>query len=313
MTKVVSALPMMDLRRLRTLQEVVAQGSFSAAARALDYTQSSVSEQVATLERELGMTLVERASRPVHATAAGELVLTHAEGLLGQVASVERELALLARGESGTLDVGGFFTAWATFMPAAVATFSRSHPAVKLDLHQHEPDPALSGVRARDLDLAVVYRLGADEDDDDLRWAHLLDDPYAVVLPAGDDLAQRERVTLADLEDRRWVCPPRDHDYTGVLRRLCWEHQGFDPHVGYETGDIAMVQPLVAAGLAVSVMPALALRPTHEGVVVRPLDAIPLARSVWAVHPAARPAPATGAMVEALVGAARESGATALG
>ncbi|HEV2753452.1 MAG TPA: LysR family transcriptional regulator [Solirubrobacteraceae bacterium] len=303
---------MLDLRRLRTLREVVDRRSFSAAARALDYTQSSVSEQVATLERELGVSLIERSGRPLRPTAAGEIVLAHAAELLGRAAWAERELAMLARGEAGPLGLCGFFTAWATFMPAAVAAFSGAHPAVKLDLHQHEPAPALSGVRARDLDVAVVYRFAA-EGDGDLTWTRLLDDPYAVVLPAGDPLAEHENLSLAELEQRRWVCPPADHDYTKVLRGLCREHGGFEPDVGYETGDIAMVQPLVAAGLAVGVMPLLALWPRHEGVAVRPLRKTPLARSVWAVRPAQRPAPAAGAMVDALVAAAGTSAAPRLG
>jgi DNA-binding transcriptional LysR family regulator len=313
MTKLLSALPMMDLRRLRTFQEVVDQGSFSAAARALDYTQSSVSEQVATLERDLGVTLVERASRPIRPTPAGDVLLARAVTLLGQASSIERELGMLARGDAGKLDLCGFYTAWATFMPAAVAAFSRAHPQVKLDLRQHEPDPALRGVRAREIDLAVVYGFDVPPGGGDLDWRHLLDDPYVAALPAGDPLAARDEVALAELADHRWVCPPPDHDYARVLRGLSAKHGGFEPDVAFETGDIAMVQPLVAAGLAVSVVPALALRPLQEGVVLRPLRSTPLARSVWAVHPVDRPAPAVGAMVEALAAAVRESITAALG
>lgn len=302
---------MLDLRRLRTFREVAARGSFSAAAQALDYTQSSVSEQVAALERSLGVTLVER--RPVRATAAGELVLAHADGLLGQAASVERELASLARGEWGTLGLCGFFTAWATFMPRAVAAFSRARPRVKLELRQLEPEPALRAVRARELDLAVVYGFDAPGDERDLSWTHLLDDAFVVALPAGDPLATRDDLTLADLAGRRWVCPPPDHHYTRMLRRLSAEHGGFLPDVAFETGDIAMVQPLVAAGLAVAAVPALTLRPRQEGVVLRPLRSPPLARSVWAVTPSSRPAPAVPGMVAALRAAARESAGAPLG
>lgn len=74
---------------------------------------------------------------------------------------MERELTMMARGDAGKLGLCGFYTAWATFMPAAVAGFSRAHGQVKLDLHQHEPEPALRRVRARELDLAVVYGFGA--------------------------------------------------------------------------------------------------------------------------------------------------------
>ncbi|MDP8909623.1 MAG: LysR family transcriptional regulator [Chloroflexota bacterium] len=296
---------MLDLRRLRTFREVLAHRSFSAAARELDYTQSSVSQQITALERELGVTLIDRGSRPIKPTAAGNVVLSHAQALLGHAAKVERELTDLERGESGSLRLGAFFTAWATFMPAAVATFSRSHPRVQLELQQLEPESALHALTLGDLDLAVTYRLDAlPPATDRLAWTHLLDDPFAVALPAGHPLALEEGVSLAALAAERWVSPPADHPYTRLLFRACHEHGGFAPNVAYETADIAMAQPLVAAGLAVALLPALGLVPTHAGVVVRPLPSTPPPRSVWAVRPGDRRAPTAAAMTETLVPAA---------
>ena len=296
---------MLDLRRLRTFREVLERRSFSAAAQALDYTQSSVSEQIATLERDLGAALVDRASRPVKATAIGEVVLRHASALIDQAAAMELEISALTRGESGQIRLGGFFTAWATFMPDAVARMSRLRPGVALELHQLEPEPALRGVRVGDLDVAVVYRFDSEPSSGErMAWTHLLDDPYAIALPAGHHLATRPRVALADLAAERWVSPPRDEAYTRVLRALCREHGGFEPDVAYETADIAMAQPLVASGLVVALLPALGLAPRHAGVVVRPVDAPAPARSVWAVTPARHHGRASAAMVEALLAAA---------
>lgn len=300
---------MLDLRRLRTFREVMGRSSFSAAAQALDYTQSSVSQQITTLERDLGVTLIDRTSRPVKPTAAGAAVLAHADGLLAQAEAVESELAALTKGESGTLRMGGFFTAWATFLPGAVADFSRSHPGVALELHQLEPAPALRGLRAGELDLAVVYGFEA-PDDEVVERTHLLDDPYAVALPSRHRLAGRQRVALADLAGERWVSPPADHEYTRVLRRLCRTYGDFEPDVAYETGDIAMAQPIVAAGLAVALLPALGLVPTHAGVTVRRLPSTPPARSVWTVRPRGRRAPVAAAMNDALARAARRPGLT---
>src|SRR3954447_8083699 len=112
LTKKVSFSTMLDLRRLQVFREVAARRSFSAAADALSYTQSSVSQHVTNLERQLGVTLLDRAARPVSVAAAGEVVLRHAEELLGRSAAIERELATLAGGETGELRLGGFFTAW---------------------------------------------------------------------------------------------------------------------------------------------------------------------------------------------------------
>ena len=299
---------MLDLRRLRIFREVAAQRSFSAAALALDYTQSSVSQQVSNLERELGVTLLDRAARPVRLTEAGDVVLRHAEDLLGRAAAIERELAELTGGDRGHLRVGGFYTAWATFIPAAVAAYSRVHPNVQLELRQVEPEPALRELRAGDLDLAVVYRFGAigdEADDERVAWLHLLDDPYAVALPAGHPLASTEAVALADLADERWVSPPADAPYTRLLRRLCREHGDFDPNIAFETGDIAMAQPLVAAGLAVALLPALGLRPRLDNVVVRALSSMPPARSVEVGRVRGRRTPAAGPMIEALRAAAQ--------
>src|SRR3954447_930042 len=132
---------MLDLRRLHVFHAVATHRSFSAAATALDYTQSSVSQHVTNLERELGVRLIDRSARPVEPTEAGELVLRHAEDLLGRATSIERERAALRHGERGTLRVGVFYAAWATFMPEAVAAFSRARPRVQLELRQLEPGP----------------------------------------------------------------------------------------------------------------------------------------------------------------------------
>lgn len=301
---------MLDLRRLRTFREVLTRRSFSGAALALDYTQSSVSQQITTLERDLGVTLIDRTSRPVRPTAAGAAVLAHADALLAHADAVESELASLGKGESGSLRVAGFFTAWATFLPAAVADFSRSHPRVALELHQLEPAPAIRGVRAGELDLAVVYGFES-PDESILECTHLLDDPYAVALPVRHPLAARRQVALADLAGERWLSPPSDHSYTQILRSLCRELGDFEPDVSYETGDIAMAQPIVAAGLAVALLPALGLVPTHAGVAVRRLRSTPPARSVWAVRPRNRRAPAAAAMDAALADAARRAGLAA--
>jgi DNA-binding transcriptional LysR family regulator len=296
---------MIDLRRLHVFRAVATHRSFSAAASALNYTQSSVSQHVTNLERELGVTLLDRGARPVRPTEAGEIVLDHAEDLLGRAAAIERELAGLAGGEAGTLHIGGFFTAWATFMPAAGAAYSRRRPRVQLDLRQLEPVPAVRALRAADLDLAVIYRYEDDRlDDERVSWTRLLEDPYAIALPAGHPLAATDDFALSDLAEESWVSPPSSAPYTRMLRRLCSEHGGFDPRVVFETNDIAMAQPLVASGLAVSLMPALGLRPLHEGIVVRAVPDVPPARYVDVGHLTGRRSPAADAMVEALRAAA---------
>lgn len=294
---------MLDLRRLQVLKAVADAGSFSAAALDLSYTQSSVSQHVTKLEQELGVTLIDRGARPVAPTPAGHVVLRGAEEMLGRGASIERELAALSAGEVGHLRVGGFSTAWATFMPNAVAAYSRQRPGVQLELRTLEPEPAIRQLRAGELDLAVTYRfaeLTEPPDETRFEWAHLLDDAHAVALPRRHRLAAKTRVSLRDLRRERWVSPPRDAPYTRVLFRLCREHGGFEPDVAYETIDVAMAQPLVASGLAVGLLPSLALRPRHEGVVVKPLPSVPPARTVEVGRVRGVANPTAAPMVDAL-------------
>lgn len=302
---------MLDLRRLHVFREVCRHRSFSAAAAALDYTQSSVSQQISTLEAEVGATLLDRASRPVRPTPSGELLLVRAEALLDHAAAIEHELGELGRGDTGLLRVVGFYTAWATFLPTAVGEFSRARPAVALEMQQLEPGPARRAVLVGDADVAVLYGFEDPEEDDRLRWTRLGDDRYAVALPAGHRLAAGPAaVQIADLAAERWVCPPPDTTYTQVLMRLCREHGGFEPVVRYETEDIAMAQPLVAAGLAVALLPALALLPRHAGVEVRPVAGTPPARSLWAVTRARGAGHGARALIAALVEAAQASART---
>lgn len=292
---------MMDLTRLRVFREVADRRSFSAAAAALNYTQSNVSQQITTLERELGATLVDRSSRPVSLTPTGEIVLRHAEELLARAASIEQEVAAIRAGDAGSLRLGGFFTAWTSFLPQAVAAYAGAHPDVQLELRQLEPDRSLRALRAGDLDLAVTYRYEPLEDE--LDRMQLFDDPFVVAVPAAHRLAARASIPLAQLAKERWVSPPPDTPHTHLLLRMCRE-QGFEPTIAFETVDVAMAQPLVAAGLAVAVLPALASTPVQQGVAVRPLTGRRPARTVELVRPPGRSVPAARAMVEAIRGAA---------
>src|SRR6266508_4557108 len=167
---------MHDLRRLRAFHEVAERGSFSAAALELGYAQSVVSHHVAALEAEHGITLIDRTSRPVRLTPAGERLRTHAIEVLGCVTTAEDTLRALAGLQAGALRLGAFSTACTTFVPTAMAEFERAHPGVELSLEQIEPADALRRVRAGDIDLAVAFTHRPTThplDDDALAWTHL--------------------------------------------------------------------------------------------------------------------------------------------
>ena len=295
---------MLDLQRLQTFRKVATLRSFSAAALELSYTQSSVSESVATLERELGVTLLDRSSRPVRLTPSGEIVLAHAETLLTEAAAIQTDLAALTRGDVGRLRLAGFYTAWSTFLPSAVAEFARAHPHVHLELEQLDPPAALRQLRAGELDLALIFRFEPGDPAEDpearLTSTYLAHDPYALAVPTTSGLARKGRLRVADLAQASWCCAPLVSAATLILQQFCREHGGFEARLTYPTDDVAMAQPLIAAGLAVALLPSLNLARPHPGVTVRQLPHAPPGRDLWAVRPAHQHLPAATAMISAL-------------
>jgi len=292
---------MLDVRRLRVLAEVARHGSFTAAAEALSYTPSAVSQQIAALEREAGTVLVERGARGVALTEPGRLLAAEAEQILGRLAAAELELQALAGLRAGLLRLGWFATAGATLMPRAIAEFQRRHPEVELDLFEGDPDECVPRLRARELELALIYQFELEPPvAADLERVHLLDDPLNVGLPADHRLARRRRVRLTDLAGERWIQGVRSGATAEVLPRAC-RLAGFEPAVAFRTDDRIAVEGLVAAGVGVALIPQLTLPTVRPDVTVRPLEASGLRRSVLAALPAGayRP-PGAAAMLEVL-------------
>src|SRR3954464_16069680 len=147
---------MLDVRRLRVLREVAARGSFSAAADALHFTQSAVSQQIAALEREAGTQLVERNARGVRLTQAGEALVRHTDVILARLADAEAELEAIASLRGGRVRLAAFPTAAATIAPAAIGRFRERHPSVELSLVPAEPDEALEKLRAGEVDIGLL-------------------------------------------------------------------------------------------------------------------------------------------------------------
>jgi DNA-binding transcriptional LysR family regulator len=288
---------MLHLGRLKVLQEVIARGSFSAAAEALTYTQSAVSQAIARLEAETGATLVIRDRRGVRPTAAGATLVEHADSIFGQVEAAEAELAAVLGLRGGRLRVASFPSAGATLMPVAVATFRERYPDVTLSLAEGEPEEIAPRLRGGEFDLALLFEFpGVGERISvGLRSAMLLEDPMHVTLPADHPLASKRALTLADLRDEDWVQTSASSPCARHVVRSCLA-AGFEPRVTFESDDYETVQGLVAAGVGVALIPRLALTRVHPGVVVRELAPRSPARKVVAATmsgPGAAPAAKT--------------------
>lgn len=299
---------MLNPSRLQVLREVVRRGSFSAAADALSYTQSAVSQAVARLEAETGAPLVVRDRRGVRPTAAGETLVEHADTILSQIETAQADLDAVLGVRAGRLRVASFPSAGATLMPLAVALFRERHPGVALSLAEGEPEEIAPRVRGGELDLALLFdfpgvraRPGAG-----LGTVHLLEDPMDVALPAQHRLARKRALRLSDLGDQDWVQTSAASPCARHLVRLCLG-AGFEPRVTFESDDYETVQGLVAAGVGVALIPRLALTHVHPGVVIRSLDPRRPVRHVVAATPdSAGASPAARAMLEILSDVSRE-------
>jgi DNA-binding transcriptional LysR family regulator len=272
---------MINLGRLQVLCEVVARGSFSAAAEALSYTQSAVSQSIARLEAETGAKLVVRDRRGIRPTAAGATLVDHAEAIFAQVQAAEAELEAVLGVRAGRLRVASFPSAGATLMPLAVARFRHTHPDVALTLAEGEPEEIAPRLRTGEVDLALLFEFPGTRERPGvgLRSVTLLEDPMHVALPAEHPLASRPALSLVDLAGQQWVQTSASSPCARHVVRSCLA-AGFEPDVAFESDDYETVQGLVAAGVGVALIPRLALTRVHSDIVVRELAPRSPARTV---------------------------------
>jgi molybdate transport repressor ModE-like protein len=301
---------MLDVRRLRVLQEVARQGSFSAAADALSFTQSAVSQQIAALEKETGATLLQRGPGGVRLTDAGRALVSHTDTILAQLADAERELAAIAGLRGGRVRLASFPSAGATLVTEAVSRFKEHHPEVELSLSEGEPDVTVPALRRGDFDLAVAFDYRPDREASELREGldciPLLDDPVRVVLPADHPLAGRKAIRLEQLAEESWVGGCLDGVCHQMVVSWCGK-AGFQPKIVFESDDHNVQMGLVAAGVGVTLLPELALRILPPGVETRPVARSQPWRKIFAAVPSdAYRSPATDAMIDVLKSVSRD-------
>jgi DNA-binding transcriptional LysR family regulator len=278
---------MLNVNRLRILIEVASRGSFSAAADALSYTQSAVSQQVAALESETGVTLLERLPRGVRLTPAGEVLLEYAEGIIARLHAAEAEMAAIAGLRGGQLRMASFPTAGATLMPLAIAIFRAQHPEVEMTLAEGEPEEIGPRLSAGEFDLALLFEFEGTSESlgPELSRLSLFEDPMFLALPADHALAQRPTLKLEDLRAEAWIQTSAASACARHVVRSC-HGAGFEPIVSFESDDYQTVQGLVAAGVGVALIPKLALSGTREDIAIRALSPRSPVRQVVVATPA---------------------------
>lgn len=303
---------MLDVRRLQIFVAVAQEGSFTAAAQRLFLTQSAVSQQMAALEREMGVSLLRRLARGVKLTPAGEVLAARANGLFGEIASIEQEVRTFGDGPV-EIRLGAFATAGVELLPLALRAFRSRRPDVHVRLCSVPTDEATTRLRDGDIHVLLTweYDFAPQPVDRSLTQLRLPDDPLRVVLPAGHRLAGEQQLRLADLAPDRWVVRVHRAPYEEAYETMC-RIAGFEPEVAFRADDYQALQGLVAAGMGVSMVPQLSLTAHRDDVVIRPLCTPTFARRVTAMTlPEARRADPVADFLEILrttAGTAEHSG-----
>jgi DNA-binding transcriptional LysR family regulator len=286
-----------ELRHLAALEAVAREGSFGRAAAKLGYTQSAVSQQIATLERSVGERLLERPGGPraVSLTEAGELLLRHAEAIVARLDAARADMASLRAGETGMLRVGTYQSVGARVLPAVMRRFRSEHPGITLELHEPTTDPELyAQIESGDLDLAFCSPPLPDGPFDSLE---LMSDPYVLVVPFDHELASRDAASLADLDDLPLV--GSSACFSGTQLEDGLREQGFELSFAFRSDDNGTVQGLVAAGYGAALVPLLSVMPGDPRVKVLRLTPEIARRGIAVVwHADRHRSPAARAFVE---------------
>lgn len=274
---------MLDVRRMRVFREIARQGSIAGAARALSFTPSAVSQQVAKLEQEAGTALLERSPRSICLTEAGRILAEHAEVILERLALAEAEVRAGAPPSERILRVGSFPTAGATLLPAALAALARQHPTTEVTVAGLDPLVSLERVASGELDLGILFEY--DRVDlpapPMLQRDLLLEEAIHVVLPRTHPTASRRSVPLTELADEAWIRSQPASSCHPFTERTC-RAAGFEPRIAFEFDDYQTMLNLVAAAAGIAFAPTLTLAATHPDVVLRPIAFRPPARRIYA-------------------------------
>lgn len=244
--------PLLDLKRLRLLRELDRRGTIAAVAEALSYSPSSVSQQLAQLEVEAGRPLLVKSGRRVRLTPAAELLVAHTDALLERMELLQTELAAAGDRVGGTVRLAVFQSAALGIVPQALTLLAESHPQLRVEIVQREPESALAAVWAREFDLVIAeqYPQHAAPRIDELDREPLCTDALRLGAPH-DDVRE-----LADAASLPWVMEPRGAASRHWAEQVC-RVAGFEPDVRFETADLQAHIRLIESGHAVALLPDL--------------------------------------------------------
>jgi LysR family transcriptional regulator, transcription activator of glutamate synthase operon len=244
---------LMDLRQLRYLLALAETGSFTRAAESEHIAQPAVSQQIRRLEDEVGLALVERTTRRVSLTEAGELLVVRARRIMAELEAGEIELQALRGMYAGHVTIGAMHTMGPVDVSLALALFAQRHPDVQLTVREHSSEEMASMLRADELDLAflsVTERVESHE----LGLHQLVSEELVVLLPPGHPLAGRKQVRMVQLADEPFISF-REGARLRELLMAAGRSANFEPRVALESNESQRVRRLVSRGLGVAILP----------------------------------------------------------
>lgn len=259
--------PYLDIARLRTLRELAGRHTMAAVADALFLTPSAVSQQIAQLEEEAGVALVERQGRGVRLTPAGELLVAHADRVFAELDRAKAEIAAIRQEISGTLRVAAFPTVGSWLLPAAIQLSKQRHPYLRVVLEEMEPAEGLAAVRARRCDMAFVDDLSAAAaaGETGTEKVPLIDDALYVLLPGNHSLAGKPVLSLQELQDEEWALDSARSGFADFVVGLC-RRAGYEPRVNAHCRGFEILAAMVAEGCSIAIVAGLRLRYPVRGV-----------------------------------------------
>jgi DNA-binding transcriptional LysR family regulator len=253
-----------EVRHLAALQAVASEGSFGRAAEKLGYTQSAISQQIATLERIVGERLIERPGgpRPVSMTEAGRILLRHAESIVARLQAAQADLAALSAGESGSLHVGTFQSVGVKILPEVLRRFRAAWPDVQIELRESHLDRELADLVERgELDLTFVQ---LPLDNPSLETMEMLRDDYVLVTALDSPLGAGRRPTLREIAEQPLIGYRNCRSTEILVDQL--RAAGREPHFVLRSDENGVVTGLAGTGIGVAVVPRLAVNENDDSI-----------------------------------------------
>lgn len=259
----------MDINKLAALRELSAHKTMTEVARNLHLSPSAISQQIAMLEQELDIALIERSGRGVELTLAGERLVQYADKIFYEIESARAEMFSLKQQVAGRVRIAAFPSVAAALIPRTLSMLKKTHPRLSVTFEEMEPEESLNALRGWQTDIALIDDLNVPGlPEPNITVMPLMEDVFNVILPPGHHLAKRKKIPLAELRNEHWVTDTASQNYTVMLTAAC-RASGFDPQIVARCKGFEVTIAMIRGGCAIAILPELRASFDLEGTSVR--------------------------------------------